>query len=97
MTHLLPLLQLLKVMDAKIADANAPHFAIFDCLDQCFPGTKSALGSMIGRMQKIQIDVFKASPLQALVDASLGSSIIDEFRRNFGSIEELLSWNTGAK
>lgn len=84
-------------MDAKVADANAPDFTIFDCLDQRFPGTKPALGSMIRRVQKIQIDVFKAGPLQALVDAPLGSRIVDELGRNLGSIEELFSRDTGAK
>ena len=96
-THLLPLFELVEVVHSEVADTNAPDLAFFDCLDQRLPGTESTLSPLVGCVKQIQINILQLRLLQTLVDAPLGILVVDTFRRNLGSVEELLAWDTGSE
>ena len=96
-THLLPLFELVEVVHSEVADTNAPDLAFFDCLYQSLPGTQSALCTLVGCVKQVQINVLQLRLLETLVDAPLGIVVVDAFRRDLGSVEELLAWDAGVE
>jgi hypothetical protein len=48
-------------------------------------------------VEQIQIDVVQLCIRQTLVNTPLGVLVVDALRWNFGSIKELVSWDTGTE
>jgi hypothetical protein len=84
-------------MDSEIAHADSPDLALFHSLDQRFPGSQSTLRSFIRCMKQIQVDILQLRFLQTLVNAPLRVLVVDAFRRDLGSVEELFSWDASTK
>lgn len=51
--YLLPLLQLIEMMDAKVADSNSPDLALLHGLDQRLPGSQSTLCALVRCMKQV--------------------------------------------
>jgi len=90
-TYLLPLLKLVQVMYAIIANADTPHLPIFYSFNQGLPRSQPALFPTIRRVQEIEINIPQPSLPQTLVNTLLRVIVIDTLWRDLGGVKELLS------
>lgn len=57
--YFLPLLELLQMMNAVVADTNAADFALVHTFHKSAPGAETVLFAAIRRMEKVEINVFQ--------------------------------------
>lgn len=82
---------------SEVADTNTPDLALLDRLHQRPPSAQSALRPSIRCVKQVQINVLQLRLLQTLVDAPLGILVVDAFRWDLGSVEELFTWDPGSE
>ena len=62
------LLQLIQMMDAIVADANAPHFTSLDGLYQCLPVAFASYGATIRCVDVYQVYIIETCRFERCVD-----------------------------
>ena len=85
------------MVNSKVADTNRSHLALLDSFNERLPRSQSTFRSLIWRVEQIQIDVLQLCICQTLVNTPLRVLVVYVLRWDFGSIKELVSWDTSTE
>lgn len=86
------LLELVKVVDAVVADADGAELALLDRLDEGLPGALARRRAAVGRVEEHQVHVLDAGGLEALLDLGFRALVpagLDDAGGDFGGEEDL--------